>query len=138
MLIYQGKIYLNLQYDTVIWENQVYFTTENEEQSAHKLIFFQQKWDSTKNLPIFATKIPFFSGKVGFLRAFRHVFRDLKDPPLQRRPRCVPNGVLGVAGPVEATEDLVRDPGPGAEEREVKNHAWPVEKLDGNHSLIYI
>ena len=55
-------ICLNLQYDTVIWENQVYFTMENEGKSAKKLILFQQKWDSTKNLPIFATKIPFFSG----------------------------------------------------------------------------
>ena len=121
-------ICLNLQYDTVIWENQVYFTMENEGKAAKKLILFQQKWDSTKNLPIFATKIPFFRG-------FRWVLPDLKEPPLPASPNGV--GVLGAAGPIEAAEDLVGDPGPGAKEREVKNHAWPKKNPDGNHSLIY-
>jgi len=121
-------ICLNLQYDTVIWENQVYFTMENEGKSAKKLIFFSKNGIQPRIYPSLLLKSRFFRG-------FRRVLPDLKEPPLPASPNGV--GVLGAAGPIEAAEDLVGDPGPGAEEREVKNHAWPEKNPDGNHSLIY-
>jgi hypothetical protein len=83
-------------------DSNIYFTTENEERSAHRLIVF--------------------FGKNG----------------IQPRIAGVPvaSRVLGAAGPIEAAEDLVRDPGPGAEEREVKNHAWP-KKIGWESLIIY-